>query len=176
MREPFIARFPGRIPAGKVVNAFATSLDILPTLANLTASPLPGNPIDGVDVWGLLSGEAESVSRPPFFYFDAYNLQCARVGPWKLHMARYNTAAYTAAPAAGRFNYRLMNPELYNLDEDPSEAYDVSDDHPEIVARIQGQVRQSLLSMPTPVRQAWDDTQRRRVQPNGAGEWPIAEP
>ena len=90
-------------------------------------------------------------------------------------MARYNTAAFSAAPVGGRFNYRLLNPELYNIDEDPGEAYDVSDEHPDIVARIQGQVRQQLLSMPGPVRQAWDDTQRRAVKPNGSGEWPVPE-
>jgi arylsulfatase A-like enzyme len=176
MREPFIARLPGRIPAGRVVEGFASSLDILPTLAALTAAPLPGNPLDGVNIWPMMTGEAESVDRPVFLYFDSWNIQCARIGHWKLHMARYNTPAYTAAPVGGRVNLRLLNLELYDIDEDPSEGYDISDEHPDVVAKIQAQVRQQLLTMPTAVRQAWDDTQRRRVQPNGSGEWPIPEP
>ena len=90
-------------------------------------------------------------------------------------MARYNAPAFSPTPAVGRMNLRLMNLELYNLDQDPSEAYDISDEHPEIVARIQAQVKEQLLSMPPRVRQAWDDTQRRRVQPNGSGEWPVPE-
>ena len=73
-------------------------------------------------------------------------------------------------------NLRLMNCELYNLDDDPGEAYDISDEHPGVVAKIQAQVKQQLLSMPALVRQAWDDTQRRRVRPNGSGEWPVPEP
>ena len=176
MREPFLARFPGRIPAGRVVDGFASALDILPTFAALTAAALPGNPIDGVNIWPMLTGEADTVDRPAFLYFDSWNLQCARLGAWKLHMARYNSAAFSAVPAAGRMNLRLLNLELYNLDDDPSEAYDISDEHPRVVAKIQAQVKQLLLSMPAQVRQAWDDTQRRRVQPNGSGEWPVPEP
>ncbi len=175
MREPFLARFPGRIPAGRVVDGFASALDILPTLAALTAAPLPANPLDGVNIWPMLTGEADSVERPVFLYFDSWNLQCARLGPWKLHFARYNTPAFTAAPAIGRMNLRLLNPELYNLDDDPSEGYDLSDEHPEIVARIQAQVREQLRSMPSAVLRAWDDTQRRPVQPNGSGEWPVPQ-
>jgi arylsulfatase A len=176
VRVPFIARFPGRIPEGRVVDEFASALDVLPTLAALSAAPLPGNPLDGVNIWPMLSGEAESMERPPFLYFNGYHLQCARFGPWKLHMARYNTAPYTALPAVGRWNLRLINQELYNLADDPSEGYDVSDEHPDIVARIQEAVRQQLLTMPATVRQAWDETQRRPVQPNNAGEYPVFEP
>ncbi len=176
MREPFVARFPGRIPAGRVVEGFASALDLLPTFAGLTAAPLPGNPIDGVDIWPMMTGAADTVERPAFLYFDAWNLQAARLGHWKLHLSRYNTPAFTATPAVGRMNLRLLNPELYNLNEDPSEGYDVSEDHPEIVAQIQAQVRQYLLTMPAQVRQAWDDTQRRRVQANNPGEYPQPEP
>ncbi len=176
MREPFVARFPGRIPAGRVVDGFASALDMLPTIAGLTAAPLPGNPIDGVDIWPMMTGAADSVERPAFLYFDSWNLQAARLGPWKLHLSRYNTPAFTATPAVGRMNLRLLNPELYNLNEDPSEGYDVSEDHPEIVAQIQAQVRQYLLSMPAQVRQSWDETQRRRVQANNPGEYPQPEP
>jgi len=175
MREPFLARFPGRIPAGRVVEGFASALDLLPTLAALTAAPVPANPLDGVNIWPMLTGEAESVERPAFLYFDSWNLQCARLGPWKLHFARYNSAAFTAMPAVGRMNLRLLNPELYKIDEDPSEAYDLAGEHPEIVARIEEQVRQQLPSLPSRVLQAWEDTQRRGVKPNGSGEWPVPE-
>ena len=81
-------------------------------------------------------------------YFDSWNLQAARLGPWKLHMARYNTPAFTAAPAVGRMNLRLLNLELYNMDDDPAEGYDVSDEHPDVVERIQSRVRQQLQPQP----------------------------
>ena len=185
MREPFIAWFPGRIPAGevrsgsrraargRVVNSFASTLDILPTIAGLAQAPLPGNPLDGVDIWPVLGGQQESVNRPLFLYFSGWELQCARQGPWKLHLARYNTPAYTPEPKVGLFNLRLINPELYNIDADPEEADDVSNEHPDIVANIQAGVAQMLPGLPSQVQAAWHDTQNRAVYPNTPGAWPV---
>jgi len=85
---------------------------------------------------------------------------------------RYNPPAFIAIPAVGWMNLRLLNPEIYDIDDDPSEGYDVSDEHPDVVAKILQQVRQQMLTMPWAVLRAWDDTQRRPVQPNGSGEWP----
>ncbi len=172
MREPFIARFPGRIPGGKVVHSFATTLDLLPTIAGLTQAALPANPLDGVDIGQVLTGEAEAVSRPLFLYFSGWNLQCARLGRWKLHMARGNTPAYTPEPKVGLFNLRLINPELYDIDTDPEEAEDTSAQNPEIVADIQKRVAQLLPGLPSQVRAAWQETQSRPVNPNEPGAWP----
>src|SRR5690348_15366289 len=53
VREPFIARFPGKIPAGQVCHGVTSMLDIFPTVARLTGSPLPEKPVDGMDIWPL---------------------------------------------------------------------------------------------------------------------------
>lgn len=173
MREPFIARFPGRIPAGKRGGSFATLLDILPTVAGLTGSALPANPIDGSDIWPMLTGEAESVDRRPFLYFNDWNLQCARLGRWKLHMSRYNGPAFIPPLVQGRINLRLLNPELYDLETDPEESYSAAAENPGIVADIQAKVESLLHGMPDEVRSAWMDTQNRPVNRNNPGEWPI---
>ena len=184
MRTPFIARFPNRIPVNsprnrwtrgaepRIVNAMATSLDLLPTIAAFTQTRLPGNPLDGVDIGPLLSGQFQDVARPLFFYFSNVDLQCARLGPWKLHMARPNVPAYVATPAVGNYNLRLLNPELYNIDLDPEEAVDVAEQNPGIVADIQQRVAQTLLSFPATVQSAWRNTQSRPVYPTAAGAYP----
>ncbi len=172
MREPFIARFPGRIPAGRTVKPLASTLDFLPTIAGLTNAALPANPLDGVDIWPLLTGQGKASMRPPFLYFADWNLQCARVGRWKLHLSRYNTPAYTPMPKVGYYNLRLLNPELYDIESDPEEAEDVSSNHPDIVAYIRTRVEQMLPAMPAQVQAAWQDTQSRPVYPNDAGSWP----
>src|SRR5581483_6594997 len=186
MRVPFIARFPGRIPAGawarkssprrtqsRVVNVLASTLDILPTIAGLAQVPLPRNPVDGVDIGPVLTGEAADVNRPLFLYFSGWNLQCARMGAWKLHMSRGNVPAFTAEPRAGFFNLRLLNPELYNMDKDPEEAEVVTAQNPEIVAEIQQRVAQMLPSFPAEVQTAWDNTQNTPVSPNEPGAYPV---
>jgi arylsulfatase A len=172
MREPCIARFPGQIPPGRNVKYLASTMDFLPTIAGLTHSALPSSPLDGVDIWPMVTGRGKAPERPPFLYFADWNLQCARVGRWKLHMARYNTPAYSPMPQVGYYNLRLINPELYDMENDPEEAEDVAANHPDIVNQIQTEVQQMLPFMPPQVQSAWHDTQNRQVYPNDSGAWP----
>ncbi len=181
MREPFIVRYPNlfspsngvRRPVRRVVDTMATTMDLLPTIASLTGAPLPSAPLDGVDISSLFTGAAESVERPPFLYFSGWELQCARIGSWKLHLARYNVPAYTPEPKVGLYNLKLVNPELYNIDTDPEEAQDVASQNPGIVEMIRNRVMQMLPTLPTEVQTAWRDTQSRKVYPNESGAWPV---
>ena len=172
VREPFIARMPGVIPAGQDLDAFASALDILPTVASLAGVAPPPN-LDGVDISTMLTGAVPQVDRPPFLYFDSWNLQCVRVGQWKLHMSRYNTPPWSPTPAAGRLNLRLINPELYDVFDDPSEGEDCADDNPDIVAQMQRQVADMLPTFPAEVQNAWADMQSRPVYPNASGALPV---
>jgi arylsulfatase A len=172
VREPFLARWTGRIPAGRVTSGVAGTIDILPTLAKLTGASLPSKPVDGIDIWPLLSGAQPSLERDVLLYFDNWNVQCARWQQWKLHFARYTTGAYVPAPAGGRVNLPLAKPELYNLVDDPDESYDTSAEHPEIVARIQQRIEALLPGFPEEVRKAYAETKARRVAPTPAGAVP----
>jgi arylsulfatase len=181
MRTPFIARFTSRIPPRpaargvprmRIVDMMATALDLLPTIAGFARVPLPPNPLDGVDIGPLLTGQATTVSRPVFFYFNNWDLQCARMGPWKLHVSRGNVPAFAATPAVGYYNLRLINPELYNIDDDPDESRDVSKQNPGIVAQIQQEIAQALPSFPINVQNAWAHTQSIPVNPNEPGSYP----
>src|SRR5262249_50624509 len=87
-REPCIMRWPGHLPAGAVQPEPAMTIDILPTLAKLAGAPLPDLPIDGLDVWPLLSCQpgAKNPHDAYYFYWDR-GLQGVRSGQWKLHFA-----------------------------------------------------------------------------------------
>lgn len=172
MREPLLARFPGNIPANTTCRGLANAMDILPTLARLTGALLPAGPLDGADIWPMLSAASEEVDREPFLYFDFWNLQCARMGRWKLHMSRYNTRAWEPPPQGGRMNLPLPQPELYDMTEDPEEGYDLSGDFPEIVTEIRARVDRMLPTFPDPVRIAWRDTMRLAVEDTPAGAPP----
>jgi len=176
VREPFLARFPGRIPRGITCRGVSGTIDILPTLAKLTGAPLPKLPLDGIDIWPLLSGERPSLEREALLYFDGWNLQCARLGRWKLHFARYNSAVYSPAPASGRLNLPLKHPELYDIESDPDESYDAADKNPQIVAEILAHVERLLPSFPTEVTKAWEETQGRKVEDIPAGAYPRLRP
>jgi arylsulfatase A len=173
VREPFIARWPGAIPAGRTCDALASMLDIFPTVSRLCGAKLPAAPLDGIDIWPLLNGRERSLDRPPLLYFDNWDLQCARWNNWKLHVARHNTAAYTPAPQGGRHSFILPKPELYDLAVDPDESYDVAAQHPEIVAQLQQKIADMIPGFPEPVRAAWAAAHARPVNPNmPAGAYP----
>ncbi len=164
VREPFIARMPGRIQPGRVCEGIASAIDFLPTLATLTGAPVPANRLDGIDIWPLLTGEREELEREALLYFDSVHLQCARLGKWKLHVARYNCPPFVAPPPEGRINLPLASPELYNMEKDPDESYDVAGDFPELVAEIRGRMERLIQDFPNEVRQAWADTCARSPQ------------
>jgi arylsulfatase len=180
MREPFIARFPGQIPAGggvrrpgkRVADCMASTLDLLPTIAAFARAPLPSNPLDGVDISPVLLGREAEVKREPFLYFSGWELQAARIGCYKLHVSRFNAPAYAPYPMVGLYNYPLLRPELYDLENDPEEAFDISTRNPEIVADLLKRVTDMLPTLPTEVQTAWSDTRKRRVYPNEPGAYP----
>ena len=176
MRVPFIARMPGRIPAGQVSSSFASTLDFLPTIANFTAARLPANPLDGIDIWPLLNGSTADLPREVFLYFNFWDIQCARMGNWKLHVSRHNVAAYSPSPMAGLLNLPLANPELYDLVSDPEEGYDRADEFPEVVASIRARIEAMLPSFPEEVRASWAGTHRRHVYQTPAGALPEPYP
>jgi arylsulfatase len=172
VRVPFIARFPGRIPKGYVSSELASNMDILPTVSALCGAPLPVNPLDGVNIWPLLTRKETSISRDLLLYFDCLHLQCARLGVWKLHVARYNTVAWGPVPACGRINLPLRKPELYLLKLDPSEHYDVADDNPEIVSGIMERMEALVPTFPANVRNDWSLTLSLKVGDIPAGALP----
>lgn len=171
-RVPFIARYPGKIPAGRVCHSVASVLDIVPTVARLCQAELPSQPLDGVDIWPLLSGARRELEREVLLYFDNVHLQCGRWGRWKLHVARYNTMAYNPAPPGGRINLLLPEPELYDLLNDPDESYNVAPQHPDIVAEIRNRMERLLSGFSEEIRQAWEQTKARRAAPTPAGALP----
>ncbi|MBI3280357.1 MAG: sulfatase [Acidobacteria bacterium] len=167
VREPFIARLPGRIPSGTVCHGFGSMMDIFPTVAKLCGAQLPGKPLDGIDIWPMLSGAKPRIERDPVLYFDNIHLQCARWNDWKLHIARHNHAKYSPPPAGGSHSLRMANPELYNLALDPAESYDVAAEHPDIVRRITGYIEARIRTFPPEIVKAYEDAGKSAPRPAG---------
>ena len=82
-RVPFIASWPGVIPAGKTSHATAMTMDLFPTFAKLAGTePPPGHAIDGADMMPLLKNEAQAPERP--LHWLSRDSWAVRKGPWKL--------------------------------------------------------------------------------------------
>ncbi len=89
VRVPFVARWPGRIPAGAVGTLPAMTIDLLPTLAKLAGAPVSAERIiDGRDIWPLVAGQRDAQDPHDAFYFYwGAELHAIRSGKWKLHLA-----------------------------------------------------------------------------------------
>ncbi len=143
IREPFIARMTGVIPAGRVCREPAMTIDLLPTIASLVDAKLPEHPIDGLNIWPLLAGHAGARSPHKHFYhyFADNELQAVSSGPWKLVLPHtYRTLGGKPGGRdglpSGYEQRKVTQPELYNVDDDPGETTDVAAQHAEIVERL----------------------------------------
>lgn len=121
MRVPMIAHWPGHVPAGQVLDGIACNIDLLPTLVGLAGAGLPEKAIDGVDLWGWLSGQCGRSPRDKLYYYRAEALEAVRSGPWKLHFGKWGEPCH----------------ELYHLDEDPAEQHNLYDSRPDVVKRLE---------------------------------------
>jgi arylsulfatase len=143
VREPFVARWPGKIPAGSVCREPAMTIDILPTVAKIIGADLPKLKIDGKDIGPLLRGEpgAKCPHEAYFFYYQVGQLQAVRSGKWKLVLPHTYRTMSGQAPGKDGIpgKYRqvaIEQPELYDLDADANETKDVSAAHPDVVKKL----------------------------------------
>jgi len=173
MRMPMMARFPGTIPPGLVYRKVTTAMDWFPTIAAITGSTLPAKPLDGVDISSVLTGVASSTDRDVFLFMDGWNIQCARWGKWKLHVTRNNAIAWSPAPAGGIKNLPLFQPELYNVETDVDESYDVAVHHPQVVALIRDKMEAVIATFPQWIQDNWHQTLLLKVYDMPAGALPV---
>ncbi len=125
-RVPFLARWPGVVPAGTVARQLVHHADLLPTLAEIWGVPLPENAAeDGFSLLPILRGGQTPVRE--------WSVSCAangtpsvRHGTWKL----------------------LLSPtmELYNLAKDPSETRNLAPEESKRVTEMRTHFVEQLIA------------------------------
>lgn len=142
-RVPCLVRWPGRVPAGRVSNQLLSTIDLLPTVANLCGSRLPKRKIDGLDASELITGKTDVSPRKEFWYYYRKNsLEAVRRGNWKLVFTHPGRTYEGQASGHGGFPGKApedhaISAGLYDLRRDPGERYDVSAEYPEQVAALE---------------------------------------
>ncbi len=121
LRVPFIARWPGRITAGRTCDHLGYFPDVMPTLAELAGAACPKG-IDGISFVPALFGESadgRKQTRHEFLYWESPGNFAVRMGDWK------------AVRSRNREDWKL-----FDLSKDISETTDVAAANPDIVKRM----------------------------------------
>jgi arylsulfatase len=85
LRTPFIIRWPGHIPEGRVSNEIVHEVDTYTTFARIAGASVPKDrPIDGVDQTDFLLGKSEKSNRDGFPVFVADRLEAVKWRNWKI--------------------------------------------------------------------------------------------
>ena len=150
-REPFIARWPGKIPAGTVSDQVICLTDMMATFADVLNATLPERSAE--DSFDVLRAFTEA--RPGAPVRDQIILQSAdatydiRMGDWKL-VERANPPVFdttrtkrTVAAAEMKKAAGPRRDELFNLKEDPFETRDVSAAKAALVAKLRQRLVES---------------------------------
>lgn len=161
VRVPLIVYWPKKTLAGSVCDTPVITMDIYPTILEMTGRSNTGDPpIDGVSLVPLLQENGELAERSLFWHYP--------------HYQHYQQGGTTPYGAVRRGDTKLIEfyddnrVELYNLRKDVSEERDLAGDSPELVQSLRAELdawRQAVgAQMPTP-NAAHDPTKPEHVPP-----------
>ncbi len=134
IRVPAIASWPGKIGANTATNYAGLTMDLYPTLLEAAGVPVTHH-IEGISLLPTLQGEAQDWEDRHLFFsrregnlrYNGKTVEAVRHGAWKL----LQNSPFT--PLA-----------LYNLDQDPQEQHDLSQDHPDMFRRLAAALRRYI--------------------------------
>jgi len=129
MRVPAVFWWPGTITSS-VATGLGSELDLLQTFASLAGAQAPTDRVlDGYDLSPTLKGNGPSPRHSLFYY--------ASTGAGVLSAVRHDSfKAHFVVPTDGAAAAAAVNPQLYNLDEDPSEKFDLAAKRPDVLAEL----------------------------------------
>jgi arylsulfatase A-like enzyme len=140
-RSPCIIRYPGRIKPDSESDRTFCSVDLLPTFAQLAGAALPANPVDGRNVWDLITGKPGAVNPHEYYPFSTGRVFEGVItgdGRWKLHLPHDYRVVEKAGNdgMAGKYRRDHIELSLFDMKKDPYETTNVIGKYPEVAARM----------------------------------------
>ena len=119
LRVPFIIRWPGKIPAGRVSNEIVHEMDLFATIAGIVGGKIPTDrAIDGVDQLRFLLGEQDKSNRDGFVIYVGNEIFGVKWQNWKMMFKELKTGT---GPIE-----QWSVPRFFNLYLDPTEEHALS--------------------------------------------------
>ena len=133
-RVPGIITWPSKISSGEVNSQMVSTLDIFPTLAEVSGAVLNNEDYDGRNILEFLKNpKSVTLKEPPFYYYARNGaLEAIRLGNWKLHISK--SLGWNDKQDG------IFREALYNLKTDIQEKYNVAEKYPNIVRKLKQQM------------------------------------
>ena len=144
IRVPYCISWPAAIKSGQVVDQAITGLDIMPTV--MSAAGVGGEEklkMDGENILPLLKGKDQVLDRQLFWRYSGGKGWVSRDGNYKLIHSLYKGKTM-----------------LFDIEKDPYEHHDISEQHPDIVSRLQDAYKKWDSEMMEPL---WEDPHEPNV-------------
>jgi len=135
-RVPYIAQWPGVIPAGLESNQLMCTTDLFATLSGILNQPnVQEGAEDSYNLWPAYVSDIKTPIREAVVHHSIYGMFSIRKGKWK----------YTPQLGSGGFTKpKTIEPKpneapgtLYDMINDPEEKNNLYNAHPEIVAELE---------------------------------------
>ncbi|MGB2717366.1 MAG: sulfatase-like hydrolase/transferase [Vicinamibacterales bacterium] len=160
IRVPFIVRWPGRLPAGRVDHRPIIQLDVAPTaLAAARVETEKPSAFDGVNLLPFVTGSAQGSPHDALFW-RLGGMMAIRMGDWKLVKSREGPFVDVDPGALTD----LTGAELFNLANDVGETKNLASSQPERVRDLSSRWRKWNAELAAP---AWDPPGRGRQSGRG---------
>ncbi|HUT52691.1 MAG TPA: sulfatase-like hydrolase/transferase [bacterium] len=134
MNVPLIFSWPGRLPAGVTTEAFASNVDVMPTLVSLTGVTNPDY-MAGVDLAPVLADPGSPSARSEIIYHQDWEVEFT-IGKSANEQAIFKNPAHVRCLRESEWKYAYyfapgrddVEHELYNLKDDPLEMTNLAND------------------------------------------------
>lgn len=138
IRVPFLLQWKGKLPAGKILDAPVSLLDVFTTASAAASTPLPEDrKYDGVDLAPYISGDTTTLPHDKLFWRHGYQ-KAVRKSNWKLLV-----------------NEQSGDVNLYDLSVDGSEKNNIASSHPEKVKELKEDLAQWESGLVQPLWKSW---------------------
>ncbi len=142
-RSACIIKYPNQLKANTSSNAAFTSIDLLPTLCQLSGVKPPQTEIDGKNVWDLISNKESTINPQDYYAFSTgknFESIMSGDGKWKLHLPHNYSTLISPGKDGSSGKYKTMEIELslYDMENDPYEMKNVIEENPDVKDKLLG--------------------------------------